>query len=261
MSTQIYHFYNRKHYGDNILNLKFFYNIAPLLKEKHIQIIYYYNAEYNKNVNELERYIDKDVLSLKRLAKKPSDAHELFMGNKIGKLTHVRNFDKYYDEFYKNILNILKLEHSSISASFYQPEPYLHSIYETLDPKFKDLDILILNSVPCSSQYLYFNKDEFDAMSTSLAKKFKVATSTFVNDEIPCTWNDKLTIQDIGAISTHAKYIVAIQSGPLTACSNSITKAYVKKWFIFCDGIRYSQIPVHNNCRIEDVMTFFNDLI
>jgi hypothetical protein len=42
-------------------------------------------------------------------------------------------------------------------------------------------------------------------------------------------------LQDIGAISTHAKYIIAINSGPLVPCYTHATKEHVKKWIIFVD--------------------------
>lgn len=255
--SRVYHFYNRKHYGDNLLNLKFFYNLSPILKEKDIRIMYYYNAEYNKRIHELMRYVDGRTLSLRRLGQRPPEAVELFMGNKIGVLNHVRNFDKYYQEFYKRILAILELEPTTRSTSLYQPEHYLQPLYETLHPKYHNLDILILNSQPFSEQYNY-NKEAMDAMCIFLHSKYKVATTTYVNDTIPCTFEDGLAIQDIGAISTHANYIVAVQSGPLVGCCNAQAKAHVKRWFILCDsGIRYSQIPVHNNCSIQDVVSYF----
>ena len=39
-------------------------------------------------------------------------------------------------------------------------------------------------------------------------------------------------MQDIGAISTHAKYIVSANSGPFVSCLNLQTKKSVKHWFI-----------------------------
>ena len=43
-------------------------------------------------------------------------------------------------------------------------------------------------------------------------------------------------MQDIGAISTHAKYIIGVHTGPVTACFNSTTHANVKKWILFADN-------------------------
>ena len=50
-STTEFHFHNRFHIGDNLLNLKFFLYISPILKEQNITIIYYYNkSSITKNV-------------------------------------------------------------------------------------------------------------------------------------------------------------------------------------------------------------------
>lgn len=256
--VQIYHFYNRKHYGDNLLNLKFLYNLSSILQKQGIKVFYYYNAEYNKNTRELERYVNKETVTLKRLGQRPEGSIELHMGNRIGDLSHVRNFDKYYDEFYKRIVSLMNIQ-IAVPTSLYQPEPYLQTLYERMDPKFQNLDILILNSEPQSDQFTY-NKRAMEAMCVFLHTKFKVATTTPVDDTIPCTWTEGLTIQDIGAISTHATYIVAVQSGPLVGCYNSTTKEYVKQWFILADAIRYSQIPVHNNVTLETILVFFQKL-
>ena len=124
-----------------------------------------------------------------------------------------------------------------VDTSLFQEEPYLKDIYEKLDSKFKNLDILIINAVPMSGQIAY-NKDKFNEMCVKLASKHKVATTTPVDghDSIPCTMRDKLMLQDIGAVSTHAKHIIATHSGPLIPCFNAETKRHVKKWIIFADN-------------------------
>ena len=86
-------------------------------------------------------------------------------------------------------------------------------------------------------------------------------TSSYVNDSIPCTFQDGLTIQDIGAISTHASYIIGVHSGPFMACYNQQTKNHVKHWFVFQDqGIQHRGISVTDHARIEQVTQFFNNI-
>ena len=140
-----YHFFNKFHYGDNILNLKFFYEISNHLKNNNIIINYYYNSEYIKNVDELKRYVDDTTLKLVSLSDKPKNAiiignetdnmeplkyksngnapvlYQLWMGDNINNLSHV-NVDTYYPMFYSNILRILKLDKYSIDKSLYQKE-------------------------------------------------------------------------------------------------------------------------------------------
>ena len=88
MNVQIFHFYNKCHMGDNLLNLRFFFSITNLLKENNIQIHYYYqiNYPYNKQ-NELLRYIDTSVVMLHPLSELPSNSIELWMGHNIGDIT------------------------------------------------------------------------------------------------------------------------------------------------------------------------------
>lgn len=225
-----FHFYNEFHYGDNILNLKFFYNISKILKEKNIQIHYYYSYDYIKNKEELERYVDPAVVILHDISEKPENTIQLWMGNTIENITHA-DFDKYFRLFYKNILKYLGLQDLPIDTSLYQKEDYLLDIYARLNSKFHDVHVLILNNPPASGQF-DFNQEKIDALADRLSKQFKVVVLKPVND-IPSTSTDGLKLQDIGAISTHVKYIIGMNSGPLIPCFNSYTKESVKKWIIY----------------------------
>ena len=246
-----YHFYQKHHYGDNLINLKFFYNIARHLKEKGIKIHYYYNDEYIKDINELNQYVDPNTLVLHPMKEMPVNAIELWMGNPIDGVTHL-DYLNYTNKFYKMILDKVGLAHRGIDTSFFQKEPYLLDIYNKLDPKFKDLDILIINSKPQSGQF-HDTAGKLDALSIRLAKKYKVAiTNPIADSNISCTFTavPKLTMRDIGAVSTHAKYIIAVFTGPIIPCFNSYTKESVKKWFIMnnhnCDfkGMSAVRIPI-----------------
>jgi len=249
-----YHFFCRFHYGDNIANLKFFYDISEKLKENNIMVYYYYDNQYIKNRIELERYVDKETLTLGLLSEKPTDSVELWMGMDIDGINHV-DFDVYFRKFYTRILSTMHLENSGIDVSLYQKEEYLLDIYEKLDDKYKNIDILVINAEPQSGQFAY-NKDAIDAMCRKLASKYTITTTTCVDDSIPCTMRDKLTLQDIGAISTHAKYIVAVFSGPLTACFNQYTKDYVKKWILLIQHpIKLTEI---DNILVNNVDGVYN---
>jgi len=242
-------FYNKFHYGDHILNLKFLFNISNKMKEKGIKVKYLFDSNYIKNVDELQRYVNPETVELEPLTPTlPESAIELWMGNPIeGKSAECGDncvFDNYYREFYTMILSKLGIDPAGIDVSLYQDEPYLQDIYNKLDPKFKDLDILIINATPQSGQFIH-DKKKIDAMSSHLAKNFKIAVTTPLDEDksVVCTMTDNLKLQDIGAISTHAKHIIAIHSGPITPCFNAATKAHVKKWIIFYDyGVKYSEI-------------------
>jgi hypothetical protein len=229
---KIFHFYNKFHYGDNIVNLKFFFVNAKILKERNIQIHYYYDNVYIKDIKELERYVDPVVVYLHPLSEKPESAIELWMGTPINNITY-GNTDKYFNEFYKQILKYIGLDNLQIDTSLYQKEDYLLDIYKKLDPKFQDIDVLLLNNEPSSGQF-EFDKTKFDELANRLlSKKLKIVVLKPVGD-IPSTNTAGLLLQDIGAISTHARYIVGTDTGALIPCFNIHTKQYVKKWIIFC---------------------------
>jgi hypothetical protein len=226
-----YKFHNVYHYGDAIFNLRFFYNIQDILKENNIKILYYYDANYIKNIKELEVYINPSIVSLI-----PADdenikeSKRLWMADRIHGFSNARNFIIYFGLFYREIASNLKIHVPKEFFNLFQPEHYLENIYSTLDDKYKNLDILLVNSEPQSFQYNY-DKKSLDTIFNRLTS-YKVASTTFINDTINCTFNDKLTIQDIGAISTHSKYIIGTLSGPITSCFNTLTINNVNKMFI-----------------------------
>jgi hypothetical protein len=162
---------------------------------------------------------------------------DLWMGNPIKGYSYY-SFIEYFNAYYVNISNILDIKVDPMYLSIFQPEFYLKSIYDRLDIKFKEVDFLILNNQPMGSQFKQYNKNKFDKVCIELHNKsYKIVTCTPVDNNIPCTFNAGLTIQDIGAISTRAKYIVAILSGPMTSCFNLLTINNVNTIFLLCDII------------------------
>lgn len=253
-----FHFFNKYHYGDNIINLKFLNSLSNILEDNNITIKYYYNNNYITNVYELNNYIKTDRIILDVLENKPKESIELWMGTDILDINCYK-FDIYIDLFYKKILNIMRIDNfnNTINTSLYQNEDYLLDIYSNLDSKYKDIDILVLNSIPNSGQYI-LDKEKWDNMCIKLSKKYNIVTSSYVNDSIKCTSNDNLSIQEIGAISTHSKFIIGIHSGPMTGCYNIHTQKYVKYWFIFVNTLQHFNINSFDNVDIESIHIFFN---
>jgi hypothetical protein len=242
----IIHCFNRFHYGDNILNLKFFFNYTELLLKHKIHIMYYYDTSYILNINELQKYVNKETVSLHPISERPDDAHELWMGATrcFEELCYYNNFDSYYTRFYKNIKDsILCINDDSIITDIFQPEPYLIPMYNKLNDVYKNIDILIINCSAHSGQ-INFQKESLTPLCIELSKIYKVVTTEKVND-ISCTRDHQLTIQDIGAISTYSKYIIAVNSGPVTACFNQYAKLNVKKWILFDNNVVYSKSNIY----------------
>ena len=254
-SNTEYHFYSRWHYGDNINNLKFLYNISEHLRKRNKVIHYYYNDNYIKNRDELERYVNKDTMVLHTLDKKPDHAIGIWILDTHNGKMAVPSYDEYYGEIYKRLVNYMGLGDLGIDTSYYQKEEYLLKIYEKLPDKFKNVEILFINAEPKNGQYPY-NKKRADAIAVELSKRYRIVTTSPVNDEIPCTFTDGLKLQDIGAVSTHAKYIIGVNSGPIIPCMNYYTKQSVKKW-IFVSYEKFTQIPwkrIYDYNRLKEIV-------
>jgi len=252
-------FYNKHHYGDHILNLRFFYNHTPLLKEKGIKIHYLYDPNYVKNLEELRRYVDPDVVTLHTITPDSlKDATELWMETPVNDI-HYTRFEPFFTEYYKKIANTLGLE--GMNTSLYQKEDYLHEIYKNLPEPFKDLDILFINASPQSGQVKNYDAEKFNSLAKKLAGKYKLATTSPVDNSIPCSFREGLYLQDIGAISTHAKYIIGTNSGPMVTCYNDITKKNVKKFIIFEDKpIEMKEIPLVRFDHTYDITQLEKDI-
>ena len=255
-NSTVYHFYSRmtSHYGDNIFPLKFFYNISDHLRKRGITIYYYYNPKYIKK-DELDRYINKDTMVLRPMHEKPSYAVMLYLILPMSGVYVSNSFDEYFGEMYKRLVNYMGLADLGIDTSLYQKEEYLLKIYEKLPDKFKDIDILFINSEP-KTEKIINNKESGDAAAIELSKRYRIVTTSPVNDEIPCTFTDGLMLQVIGAVSTHAKYIIGVNSGPLIPCLNYYAKQSVKKW-IFVSRDRFTQIPyrrIHDYNNLSEIV-------
>jgi len=99
-----------------------------------------------------------------------------------------------------------------------------------------------------SGQYTNYDRNAWKEMIQRYSQTHKVVTTCKI-ENIPCTLDDKLTVKDIGALSTNVKYIVAINTGPLIACINSITIANVKKCIQFDTYNLWFDYPNFIHCR------------
>jgi len=258
-SDNIVHFYNRFHIGDNLLNLKFFMYISSALKSRGITIYYYYNQSWRFNTLEtLRSYIDPSVVVLKTLDAMPTNSIELWMGNPINDV-NCHTPELYYELLYKNILNYVGINDSTLTPTLWLEEPFLVNVYDALDSQYKDIDILILNTTGHSGQYN--DNKSLNQLAIHLSKRFNIVTADPIEG---ITSANTLSLQQIGAISTRAKYIISTCSGPQVPCHNKYTKDYVKKWFFITSGVhfRYPSIDyIHTVMDTAPIQQFFDNLI
>jgi hypothetical protein len=262
-----FHFHNSAHIGDNLLNLKYFLSVARILKEKKCKIYYYYDTGYLYNKKEkLMQYVDPELIELNPLSERPSDSIQLWMADPKNGLMH-EEFEKYFEQFYLELSKCLNIENLNVNNTLWLEEDYLLPVYEALDPQFKDIDILILNNLGMSSQYN--NNKSLNQLCHHLHSKFNIVTLgevgikniSFIKNISGIKNASGLTLKQIGAMSTRAKYIITPNSGALIPCLNSYTKNYVKKWFFV--GRVYSWYTIdHVQCGtdVTPIKEYFDSL-
>ena len=258
-TDKVIHFYNRFHVGDNLLNLKFFLYISDVLKANDIKIYYYYEPAWRFNkMSTLLSYTDTSVVTLKPLSEMPSTAIELWMDIPIHGVTN-RQYEYYFELFYKRILSYIKIDSSSLATTLWLEEPFLLDVYDALQPQYKDIDILILNTLGHSGQF--DNNSQLNNLAKYLSNWFTIVTVDPVNG---ITSAANLSLQQIGAISTRSKYIISTCSGPQVPCHNKYTKEYVKRWFFITSGVNLKYYSIEYQHTVMDVLpikNFFDTLI
>ena len=60
-----------------------------------------------------------------------------------------------------------------------------------------------------------------------------IILENYIENYIPCTMNNQLTVKSIAAISTHAKIIIAINSGIVPGLLNAYTLKNVRQFYTF----------------------------
>jgi hypothetical protein len=292
IKKKVINLYNFWHLGDNIFVMIYLYNCKEYIIKNNISINIYIRKNLIRQVreficcNNIKIYpikfietckIDKinngmilntirDVILDNKICKTniPKDATNSFFGYQTFFNFSVVNLDifkncidrtslnSYICKYFSEIL-AKKIDFPSM-RKFVYTDPDLLKRYDNLAVKYKNVDVLIINSTPRSSQYdLEKNRKEFNHMIHTLDKKHKIVITEKL-DNITCTADDKLTIKDIGAISTHAKYIIAINTGPLIPCLNSYAFKHVKKWFEFDISLPFKYPHFKINPTFEEII-------
>lgn len=263
MSYRNYYFHNFYHLGDNVFNMIFFKIIKSYIVENNITIHYYCQPEYIKQVAEFN---DIPNVKIEHINNKPHYSLELWIDREMRGLswTKIYNkncqagvkrsfYDKFFASFFNNVLEIMKIK-ITIKKFFYKDRDLKHRYREVnkqFNNKYRNIDILILNSQPMSGQFNY-KKTEWDEHIRHLNNTYKVMTTTKL-DGVPCTMDDNLTIKDIAAVSTHVKIIIAVNSGVVPGLLNKYTLNNVKHVYIFDNRCKFSYKNFENMNSIKEI--------
>jgi hypothetical protein len=194
--------------GDSIINFVFFYQIKDYIESNNIKINYHCPEKHHNNLKQFNCSKNINIL--------PYDVngYELWQGTQnlySGKYIEDILCDMFNDFLKQNNIPII------VEKFEYQDNDLLIR-YDKIDSKYKDLDLLIINSIPNSGQFNY-DKSEFDNFIIDLSKKYKVATTLYVDENILSL--DEFCVKDIAALATHARKIIAINTGPSIALYNT----------------------------------------
>jgi hypothetical protein len=242
-----YRIHNPYHLGDNIFNFIMFYHIKSYIEQNDVFIEYYCKPQY---IHQLSEFNCSSNIVIKNIDEHlPKHSIELWQNNeKIGFTFHAMhckakdlnmkrvNYNVYYKLFFNKFLKKIKIP-VKMNNLYYKDEDLIVR-FNNLDSKYKEIDLLILNSEPFSGQY-HYDKEIWDGMVRMYQHKYKLVTTTKVNGVL-CTMDDNLTVKDIAAISTNVKVIILVNSGVVPGLLNSYTLKHVKKVYTFDDRCFYS---------------------
>ncbi len=242
------------HIGDSILNLRYILHIYDEIKtNKHIN--YYLKSEY---IPQLQDWVENTSIQLRPLEEKPENSFEMWMATNKLPLDNM-SFEPFMKQLYfqfKERFNIVK-PLDTPENTMYFPDKTLKKRYEELPEKYKNIDVLVINGA-CRSEQCDNEgyKKQWPEVCRYLHSKYKIATTEKIED-IPCTRDDNLTLKDIAAISTHAKYIVGTHTGPTTGCYNSYALQNVKQWFFLrIPPVQHEYISAHPLRYPNEVMQY-----
>jgi len=246
--------YNYYHLGDSIFMMILFYNIKNYIENNNIIINYYCNIEYHKQLNE---FICSNNINLLNYTGSENGLN-VWIGNTEFEINYFNHNNKtsyndFYIIFFNQLLNKINIPYKIEYLQYSDPE--LLSRYDRLNDKYKNIDYLIINSIPLSGQF-YYNENNWATLCIELNKKYRIVTTKKVND-ILCTLDDNLTVKDIAALSIKVKKIIAVNTGVVPGLLNEYTLNNVEEFYYYDNSLFYSY-PKFIKGDINKLYTFYS---
>ena len=248
--------YNTLHLGDHIYNTYYFNFIQDYIEKNKIKINYHIDSMYHDQVKEFITSKNIKILDLKYIGLNMSILNLSYNNNYFYHfiIDYINRSKLIYDKFYLKLFNETseKLGFPIKMNEFIYTNEQLLIQYNKLDQKYKDIDILVINSIPRTSQIIVDINEWNEFINKLVENKFKVVTTLKVPN-ITCTLDDNLSVFNIGAISTHAKIIIAINTGPTASIFNNYTLGYTKQIYIFDDRVTFTHEKVIHVDKLSDI--------
>lgn len=248
---EIYHFHGNHHLGDTMFAFIILYNIKSYLEQKNITVYFYMRIE---NINQMKDFCPINNMKIFDISLKPNNSFELWDCNDYDfEPFNLQRaglpLNEYYVKYFNKRLKDINIP-ITLKDFVYEDEDLLYR-YDKLDNKYKNIDILFINSSPLSKQFIY-NESYWNYGIKKLSSKYKIVTTKKINGVLS-TLDDNLKIKDIAALSINTKVVIAINTGPITGLLNTYTLKNVKKFYIFCDNAYYSYNNFENKKKLSDI--------
>ena len=217
--------YNKLGLGDSIINFIFFKQIKEYIESNNIIIHYRCKEQYHKNLSDFN--YSKNIIILP--------------WENIGYLLWQRTVFELnpdicpIEEVLCVMFNIfLKTYNIPILVDLFEyQDPNLGERFQLLDDQYKNVDILVINSIPLSGQFNY-NQEEWNQFLIKLSKKYKIATTEKVANNILSI--NHFSVKNIAALATSVKKIITINTGPSLPLYNTDILNNVDQIYMFSDG-------------------------
>ena len=209
------------HLGDQIINFIFFKKIKDYLESNNIIIHYYCHQQYHKNI------VDFKCSENIKLFNYEEKGYHLWQGT-------VHNYQFIVTEDRLCIMFNDFLKHYKIPITIDTFEYEDMNLFERLPylDKYKDVNVLVINSQPYSRQY-HYDKKSWDEFIVKLSQKYVVATTEKVNDTI-LSLHD-VSLKNIASIALHVKIIIAVNTGPSIPLYNIHILNNIDAFYLFDD--------------------------
>jgi hypothetical protein len=233
-----------------------FYNIKDYIENNNIIINYYCLHTYHNQLNEFICSNNIKLLDFTDSTPNIDNAINVWIGSNDFQenwFNNNKSYNDFYVSFFNNLLKKINIEYELKYLQYTDPD--LLTRYNKLDDKYKDIDYLIINSIPLSGQ-LDYDENEWNKLCTELNKKYKIVTTKKI-DNILCTLDNKLTIKDIAALSTHVKKIIAINTGVVPGLFNEYTLNNIENFYYYDNSLYYSY-PKFIKSDISKLSDFYN---
>jgi|APSaa5957512535_1039671.scaffolds.fasta_scaffold05316_5 hypothetical protein len=246
------YFHCMNHYGDHVQNMVYLNSLA---RENHGKVIYY--GINNAHISQIKEFTMYENLKVVKIGKISFNSIDLWKNRFLyWSYSPIRHL--YYD-FYMvffghisdkiNIVNPLNSKRDLLTDVTFKPD------------KYSEFDILVVNSIPLSSQFNYSEKD-FTRIILILSKKHKIITTHKVSG-VDCTADTNMTLKEIGELSLFCKIVISISTGPSWAVLNKENFNSEKPVLILHGGTEIVDFNSHSEAAssLDKIIPFVDKFI